>query len=88
MEDQHLRILIKSWILDIAIINANLNIKTNKLFEHNYSDHTSTIIELIQNMKTNMATNEKPILTNSITDWKNYKEFVNNNLNCKILVTV
>ena len=55
------------------------NFYDNNLEDFNY---TSIIFEFIKNV----VTNEKSALTNSTTDWRNYKEFINNNLNlnCKI----
>ena len=53
-------------------------------YDKNLEDfnYTSIIFEFIKNV----VTNEKSALTNSTTDWRNYKEFINNNLNlnCKI----
>ena len=66
-------------ILDIAVMNTNLNIKTEELLDLN-SDHIPTIYTIDQKV----TKGEKTKLTSATTDWIAYAEYINKNLNCNI----
>ena len=66
-------------ILDIAVTNTNLNIKTEELLDLSL-DYTPTIYTIDQKV----TKGEKTKLTNATMDWIAYSEYINKNLNCNI----